>query len=164
ERAERTDRSERPARAPRDDASTLPYTPGESFDDARRPPRREERRAPEAGFETFRVEVGHDHGVKPGNIVGAIANEAGLDSKNIGRIDIRDDHSLIDLPEGMPSEIFRHLKKVWVSGQQLQIAPSRGDDSSAAPRRPPSKGPPRGKPPAGRESGFTKPRRSSKPE
>ena len=52
--------------------------------------------------ETFRFEVGHSHGVKPGNIVGAIANEAGLDSANIGRIDVRDDHRLIDLPAGMP--------------------------------------------------------------
>jgi len=64
--------------------------------------------------------------VQPGNIVGAVANEAGIDSKHIGRIDIRDDHSLIDLPEGMPSEIFKHLKKVWVSGQQLRI--TRGSD------------------------------------
>ena len=64
------------------------------------------RGAPEEGFETFRSEVGQDHGVQPGNIVGAIANEAGLDSKNIGRVDIRDDHSLVDLPSGMPAEIF----------------------------------------------------------
>ena len=72
-----------------------------------------------------------------GNIVGAIANEAGIDSKHIGRIDIRDDHSLIDLPEGMPSEIFQHLKKVWVSNQQLRI--TRGTDKpdfkKAAPER-----------------------------
>ena len=90
-------------------------------------PRRDDRpRKPEAGFQTFRIEVGHEHGVQPGNIVGAIANEAGIDSKNIGRIDIRDDHSLIDLPDGMPAEIFTHLKKVWVSGQQLRI--TRGGD------------------------------------
>jgi ATP-dependent RNA helicase DeaD len=94
-----------------------------------RPPRPrsgERARAPEQGFETYRVEVGKTHGVQPGNIVGAVANEAGIDSKHIGRIDIRDDHSLIDLPEGMPSEIFKHLKKVWVSGQQLRI--TRGSD------------------------------------
>ena len=72
-------------------------------------------------METFRIEVGHAHGVKPANIVGAIANEAGLDSANIGRIDIRDDHSMIDLPQGMPGDVFKHLKKVWVSGQQLRI-------------------------------------------
>ncbi len=79
-------------------------------------------READAGLETFRVEVGHTHGVKPNNLVGAIANEAGLDSKYIGRITIQDDHSLIDLPEGMPVELLGHLKKVWVSGQRLRIS------------------------------------------
>jgi len=73
-------------------------------------------------FETFRIEVGHDHGVKPGNIVGAIANEAGLEGRHIGHVDIQGDHSFVDLPEGMPKEIFRALKKVVVLGQELQIA------------------------------------------
>jgi len=106
--------------------------------------RRDDRpHVPDAGFETFRIEVGETHGVKPGNIVGAIANEAGLDSKNIGRVDIRDDHSLVDLPEGMPAEIFKHLKKVWVSGQQLRISRG-GEDADGGhahkpkPRKPPS--------------------------
>ncbi|MEO1081809.1 MAG: DEAD/DEAH box helicase [Pseudomonadota bacterium] len=78
--------------------------------------------APDVGMERFRIEVGHKHGVKPGNIVGAIANEAELDSEYIGRIDIRDDHALIDLPEGMPKETFQHLKGVWVSGERLRIS------------------------------------------
>jgi len=73
-------------------------------------------------FETFRVEVGHAHGVKPGNIVGAIANEAGLEGRHIGQVDIRDDHSFVDLPEGMPKDIFRNLKKVRVVGQELRIS------------------------------------------
>jgi len=94
----------------------------------RKPPRGE----PQPGFETFRIEVGHDHGVKPGNIVGAIANEAGLDAKHIGRVDIREDHSFVDLPEGMPSDVFKLLKKVWVSGQQLRI--SRGGEEGGAHR------------------------------
>jgi ATP-dependent RNA helicase DeaD len=107
--------------------------------------RRDDRpHVPDAGFETFRIEVGEAHGVKPGNIVGAIANEAGLDSKNIGRVDIRDDYSLVDLPDGMPAEIFKHLKKVWVSGQQLRI--TRGGDE-----------PDRGKPQSGKPPSF-KPR------
>lgn len=84
----------------------------------------------EAGMERFRIEVGHDHGVKPGNIVGAIANEAELDSKYIGRVDILDTYSLVDLPEGMPKEVFRHLKKTWVSGQQLKISRSTGKAGS----------------------------------
>ncbi len=77
---------------------------------------------PEKGMERYRIEVGYDHGVKPGNIVGAIANEAGMDSEHIGRINIQDDFSLIDLPEGMPKDIFNDLKNVWVSGQKLKIS------------------------------------------
>ncbi len=81
---------------------------------------------PDAGMERFRIEVGHKHGVKPGNIVGAVANEAEIDSEYIGRIDIRDDHSLIDLPEGMPKETFQHLQGVWVSGERLRISRLQG--------------------------------------
>ena len=77
---------------------------------------------PEEGMTRYRIEVGHNHKVKPGNIVGAIANEAGIDSQHIGRINIHDDYSLIDLPEGMPRAIFNDLKKVWVSGRQLKIS------------------------------------------
>ena len=75
----------------------------------------------EEGMESFRIEVGDVHGVKPGNIVGAIANEAGIDGEFIGRIEIYEDFSTVDLPEGMPRDIFRELKKVWVAGQQLKI-------------------------------------------
>ncbi|HDP69654.1 MAG TPA: DEAD/DEAH box helicase [Actinobacteria bacterium] len=76
----------------------------------------------EKGMERFRIEVGRIHGVNPGNIVGAIANEAGIDSKFIGRINIYDNFSTVDLPEGMSRDILNVLKKVWVSGQQLKIS------------------------------------------
>jgi ATP-dependent RNA helicase DeaD len=96
--------------------------------------------ATEEGKRTYRIEVGHEHGVKPGNIVGAIANEAGLDSQYIGRLSIRDHYSLIDLPDGMPKEVFEHLKKVWVVQQQLRIHEWDGKDTDvggAAPSRKP---------------------------
>jgi ATP-dependent RNA helicase DeaD len=73
-------------------------------------------------MERYRVEVGHKHGVKPGNIVGAIANEAGLDGEHIGRIDIEEDYSLVDLPVGMPKDIFHELKKARVCGEALNIS------------------------------------------
>jgi len=92
---------------------------------------------PEKGMERYRIEVGYNHEVKPGNIVGAIANEAGIDSQHIGRINIHDDFSLVDLPADMPKELFKSLKYVWVSGQQLQISrlgeerkPRASDDRS----------------------------------
>ena len=85
-------------------------------------PARAAARLTDSEMETYRIEVGRAHGVEPGNIMGAIANEAGLDGKFIGRIVIRDDHSFVDLPEGMPKEIFRQLQKVRVAGQQLQLS------------------------------------------
>ncbi|HET7588374.1 MAG TPA: DEAD/DEAH box helicase [Gammaproteobacteria bacterium] len=100
---------------------------------ADRAPRPEHKpRVSDADMETYRIEVGHTHGVEPRNIVGAIANEAGLDSQYIGRIDIRDDHSFVDLPKGMPKETFHDLRKVWVVNQQLRI--SRADNSTNEPR------------------------------
>ena len=98
-------------------------------------------RVPDGELETYRVEVGEAHGVRPANLVGAIANEAGLDSRYIGRIDIREDHSLVDLPQGMPRELLQHLKKVWVSGRMLRMRRADEADEAAGERRP-RKGPP----------------------
>jgi ATP-dependent RNA helicase DeaD len=64
----------------------------------------------------------------PGNIVGAIANEAGLDGQHIGQIEIRDSFSLVDLPEGIPKDIFNDLKKVRVCGRPMNIARHDGSD------------------------------------
>jgi ATP-dependent RNA helicase DeaD len=122
ERAERTERFERPERPERKDpahSSSPAHSP--SF-----PKKERSERTNDVGMQTFRIEVGHDHGVKPGNIVGAIANEAGLDSKYIGRIEIFDDHSVLDLPDSMPKELIEHLKTVWVAGQQLRISHAGG--------------------------------------
>jgi ATP-dependent RNA helicase DeaD len=73
-------------------------------------------------METFRIEVGSAHGIKPSNVVGAIANEAGIEGVHIGRVDIREDHSFVDLPEGMPKQIFKLLQKVLVAGRELRIS------------------------------------------
>ncbi len=90
---------------------------------------------PEAGMARFRIEVGHNHKVQPGNIVGAIANEAGLDSKYIGRINIFDDYASVDLPDEMPDEVFNHLQKVRVAGQQLKISRLSGESKPGKPPR-----------------------------
>ena len=73
-------------------------------------------------METYRIEVGSVHGIKPGNIVGAIANESGIEGVHIGRVDIREDHSYVDLPEGMPKPVFKNLQKVRVAGRELRIS------------------------------------------
>ena len=77
---------------------------------------------PEVEMERYRVEVGYAHGVKPGNIVGAIANEAELESQYIGHIEIFDEFTTVDLPSGMPKETFNELKKAWVCKRQLMIS------------------------------------------
>ena len=81
-------------------------------------------------LQRYRIEVGRTHGVEPKHIVGAIANEANIKSRDIGQIKINHDHCLVDLPQNMPSATFRLLQKVWVCGQQLQISPA--DDSYQA--------------------------------
>lgn len=69
----------------------------------------------------FRIDVGKVHGVKPGNIVGAIANEAGLQSRFITGLKIHDDHSTVRLPKGMSKEVVQDLTKAWVCGRQLNL-------------------------------------------
>jgi ATP-dependent RNA helicase DeaD len=105
-----------------------------------RPPRRAYGDdTPEPGMETFRIEVGVTHGVKPGNIVGAIANEAGLEGKHIGRIRLYEEYSTVDLPEGMPKDVFNDLKKTRVAGRPLAISrlgeASAGDAPAAHARK-----------------------------
>jgi ATP-dependent RNA helicase DeaD len=103
-----------PSRVP-DGPRAPSETPG--FEGTRKP------RAKSAAspMETFRIEVGSVHGIKPSNIVGAIANEAGIEGVHIGRVDIREDHSFVDLPEGMPKQIFKDLQKVRVADRELRI-------------------------------------------
>jgi len=112
--------------------------------------KRKRERDIDATLETYRIEVGKQHGVKPANIVGAIANETGLDGQFIGRVVINDDHSFVDLPEGMPKDVFKNLQKVRVAGQQLQI--SRALRTQVDKLRRERAGPPRSrkKPPARR--------------
>ncbi|NII09311.1 DEAD/DEAH box helicase [Oleiagrimonas sp. C23AA] len=148
-------------RAPRERAER-----GERGERAPRPVRPH---STEPGKVTYRLEVGHGHGVKPGNIIGAVANEAGLDSQFIGRLSIRGDYSLLDLPEGMPANLVAHLKKVRVAGQPLRLSEWDGKDDGGGfvpptrgpggPRRHGKKpggfgGPSRKGPPRGSKSGF----------
>ncbi|MCC6135738.1 MAG: DEAD/DEAH box helicase [Candidatus Contendobacter sp.] len=126
----------RPEREPRDSRDSR-----ESRESREpRPDGRRERRPRESGRGAgdldkvrYRIEVGREHGATPQNIVGAIANEAGIDSQNIGRIEIFDDYSTVDLPDGMPAEIFQHLRRVRVRQHPMNI--SRLDGQEPAKKR-----------------------------
>jgi ATP-dependent RNA helicase DeaD len=76
---------------------------------------------PDEGLERFRIEAGNTHGVKAGNIVGAIANEADINSKYIGRISIYDDYSTVDLPFGMPAKTLNLLRNARVGSRMMRI-------------------------------------------
>ena len=159
----------RPPRAERDDR---PFPRGEQrdFREERRPrpspgsdrderaphPERRDRGGPE--MVRHRIEVGSRDGVTPREIVGAIANESGLEGRFIGAIEIQDDFSTVDLPAGMPRELFVHLKRVYVRGRPLRISvlESRPRVSGGPPREPSGRGPRRHRSDEG-------PNRASKP-
>ncbi|MDP3704870.1 MAG: DEAD/DEAH box helicase [Legionellaceae bacterium] len=84
---------------------------------------RDERRALPADYvqELYRIDVGRVHGVKPGNIVGAIANESGLQSRYITALKIHDDHSTVRLPKDIDSNMIHALNKAWVCGRQMNL-------------------------------------------
>lgn len=90
---------------------------------------------PKPGMERFKLDVGTRHGIKPGNIVGAITAEAGLTTRNIDQISMFENYSTVDLPKGMPKDIYRDLKNVKVAGQRLNI--SKIESSSRPSTTPP---------------------------
>jgi ATP-dependent RNA helicase DeaD len=87
---------------------------------------------PDEGLERFRIEAGNSHGVKAGNIVGAIANEADINSKYIGRISIYDDYSTVDLPFGMPAKTLNMLRNARVGSRMMRIQRLAESDASAS--------------------------------
>ena len=110
-----------PKRATRNDRKSRPDR--ERGGSESRPKRNKSQgRSSDIKMEMYRIEVGNSHGVKPGNIVGAIANETGIDGDHIARIKIEENYSTVELPAGMPKELFQELKKVRVAGQQLNIS------------------------------------------
>lgn len=123
----RRERSDRPERTER----------GERSDRPDRGPR--VKREMKGDYQTYRIEVGKEHGVRAGDIVGAIANEANIDSQFIGNIKLFDHFSTVELPATIPNEVFQHLKKVYVRKQKLNIcvdtgsAPVSGERRSSAP-------------------------------
>jgi len=76
---------------------------------------------PDEGMDRYRIEVGEAHGVKPGNIVGAIANEADISSDYIGRINIFEEYSTVDLPYGMPHQVLRLLHGARINGRPMRV-------------------------------------------
>jgi ATP-dependent RNA helicase DeaD len=136
---------DKPVRAPRDDdrgargyererSSRDRSDRNERFGDrAERAPRRPRADGPpEAGMTRYRINVGHNQGVKPGNIIGAIANEGGIEGSSIRQLNIQDDFSLVDLPSNLSKDQLATLKKVRICGQPSGLMAV--NEAAAAPR------------------------------
>jgi ATP-dependent RNA helicase DeaD len=92
-------------------------------------PRREDRPArpaPAGDMVRYRIDVGRDHGVEVRDIVGAIANEAGIESRFIGRIGLYDESSTVELPAGMPAEASNALKRTRIRGVPINLRQDEG--------------------------------------
>lgn len=111
DRPERGDRAERAPRRPRVDGP------------------------PESGMKRYRINVGFANGVKPGNIIGAIANEANIEGSSIRQLNIQDSFSLVDLPADLSKAQLATLKKTWICGQPADLTEVR-ETASAPGSRP----------------------------
>ncbi len=145
--AERTERPERPTRAPRAEApprpraapptggpawptapdveeprlTPAPAAPRPAPDiDPRATPLKEH---PDVDMVRYRIDVGTTHGATHKHIVGAIANEAGIESRFIGRIDMFDEFTTVDLPAGMPRDLLQHMQQVRFGKFRFNMTP-----------------------------------------
>jgi ATP-dependent RNA helicase DeaD len=74
------------------------------------------------------LDVGREQGVRPGDLVGAIANEAGVAGKLIGAIQIADGFSLVELPEEILDEVVQRLKRTFIKGKKVVVRRDRAGD------------------------------------
>ncbi len=140
---------EKPLQMPADPA------PRERFREDRKDRDGQERRPRQGGdgghsggnietWNRYRIDVGREDGVEVKHIVGAIANEADINSRFIGHIKLHDSYSTVELPEGMPEELLAHLRQTRICGKPTEMSFL---DKTKNTRRPsgPSRGSHRGK-------------------
>jgi ATP-dependent RNA helicase DeaD len=82
------------------------------------------RNSSQTPMDTYRIDVGRDHGVQVKNIVGAIANEADISSKFIGDIRLFNEHSTVQLPKDMPADVLGHFKNVFICKRPMNMTKS----------------------------------------
>ncbi|WP_018937038.1 DEAD/DEAH box helicase [Thioalkalivibrio sp. ALJ24] len=115
---------------------------------------------PESGMVRYYMPVGRTHGVAPGAIVGALANEGGLNGRDIGRIGLQQEHSHVDLPESLDEGAIRKLGGIHVANRRLGLtleipAPQGpGHDAPARKSKPVSRKPAGGKPATGKRPAY----------
>ena len=82
---------------------------------------REPRVHDDSGMGFYRLSVGYQHNVRPGDLVGALVNEADIEKSSIGRIQLFDDFCVVQMPVGMPDNLLSHLKTIRIRGQAIAI-------------------------------------------
>ena len=111
-------------------AQEMPEPPASSHGDSSAPRSRRESYEPNAAMDRYRIEVGRKQDAMPKDIVGALTNETELKFENIGQIKIFDSFSTIELPKGMPKEVFNQIRNIRVRNHKMQISldqkPARG--------------------------------------
>ncbi len=90
------------------------------------------RRTADQPMATYKIMVGKRHKVEPRQIVGAIANEGGLRRQDFGHIQIRPDHSLVELPADLPSKVWKALEQTRISGKLIELQRDSGPPGRAA--------------------------------
>ena len=88
---------------------------------------------PEGDLRQFTIDVGRSHGVMPKDIVGAIANEGGIGARQIGSIKLFDTYSTVELPQGLPNEVFQALSRTFIRGQRINLQPVEAGARKPAP-------------------------------
>ncbi len=159
---------EKPERAPRSFAGDSDW-----HKEQRQP--RQPRVHDDSGMGFYRISVGYQHQVRPGDIVGALVNEADIEKSSIGRIQLFDDFSVVQMPVGMPDNLLSHLKQIKIRGQAIAVEPIDERDVPEQKRKPKGDRPfkprgdkPRSDKPRGERSYGDKPRsdrpRSDRPK
>ena len=69
----------------------------------------------------YRLDIGSQHQVEKEQIQAVLIQESGVDKKRIGNIDIRHNYTLVELPDGMPADIFQLLSEASINDRKLAI-------------------------------------------
>jgi len=124
----------RPVRQEREYSDDRGPKPRKEFKDRGDRPARKPRGRTDIPMATYRIAVGKRHKVEPRQIVGAIANEGGLSRQDFGHIDIRGDHSLVELPADLPGDAWSKLSGTRISGKLIELSVDDGGSGARGPR------------------------------
>ena len=100
------------------------YAP-EQWEEGRGRGRRSGRGA-ESGMTRLFINIGKKQGIRPGDIVGAIAGESGIPGKMIGSIDMYDRYTFVDVPRGQVGAIIKAMKKSKIKGKSVNVERANG--------------------------------------